>query len=71
MDWLLILGMVADGGALAATAFAMLFAYRSASFRIKKETAESELRREFDCAAYTGIAGAMAAVAFCVALMRL
>lgn len=71
MDWLLVLDVAADGGALVSTAIAMLFGYRTVTVRIDNETLTADLQRQLDCATYTGIAGTVAAVAFCVGLMTL
>ncbi len=69
MNWLLILDVAANGGALASTAIAVLFGYRTVTVRSEGDPPKAELERQLDCATYTGISATVAAVAFCVGLM--
>ena len=71
MDWLLILTIAAQGGAVASTATAMLFGYRAATFTIDERTAEADMRRQSDYVSYTGAASALAAASFVAALLSI
>lgn len=71
MDWLLILNFAADCGALASTAIALLFGYRAVAFSFNERTVEPDLRRQSDYAIYAGIASALAAMSFAVALLSI
>lgn len=71
MDWLLIIKIAADGGALASAAIAMFFGYRAATLTINEGMAEADLRRQSNYAIYAGIASALAAASFAVALLSI
>lgn len=69
MDWLLVLDMASDCGALASSSVAMFFGYRAAIFTIADDTVESDLRRQSDYAIYAAVVSAAAAASFAIALL--
>ena len=71
MDWLLILSIAADSGALASTGIAIFFGIRAATFPEADEASVGYLQRQSDYAIYAAASGAIAAAAFAAGLVAL
>ena len=71
MDWLLILKIAADSGALAATAIAIFFGFRAFTVPEGEEASVGYLQRQSTYADYAGVTGALAAAAFVAGLIAL